>query len=128
MLFQLLLFLLVALLLGLMPIFAGARILKIGNPSFFAAAVALAGVLALHDLVFLFFPEQSWAWIVSAAAGAFVVSLMLDTPLWKAFVISGSILLVMVAATDGLLHGTPPMEHLTELVKGTQKELWPAYN
>ncbi|WP_028117567.1 hypothetical protein [Ferrimonas senticii] len=128
MLLQLMIFLAASLIIGLAPIYVGARVLRTGNPSVIGAVIALAAVLALQDMAFRFIEETQLAWLASVFAGAFAISLMVDCPYWKALLISGLIILIQMLATDALLGGTPAPEHLGELISGTQKELWPDYH
>ncbi|GAA4901296.1 hypothetical protein [Ferrimonas pelagia] len=127
MVLQLFLFLIIAVLLALTPVFVGVRALKIGNPSWFAALAAVAALLALQDLAQLFLDEPRWIWLAGLIGGGFAFSLLLDCPYWKAFLICILVLLMQWFATVNLLEGTPPVQELQRLVKGSQAEIWPQY-
>ncbi len=124
---QLALFLAAALIIGLAPVYVGARILRTGTPSVFAAIIAIAAFLALQDLSFRYINELNWAWVVSLLSGAIAISLMLDCAYWKALLVTGFIIIIQLLATDILLNGTPAPEYLSELLSQTQQQLWPAY-
>ncbi|WP_345316004.1 hypothetical protein [Ferrimonas gelatinilytica] len=125
---QLGLFLLCALLLSLLPVYGGARLLGIGNPSWWAALAAVVAALALQDLALRFLEDQSLAWLVSLLAGAIAFSLMLDCPYWKALPLCIVVMSIQWGATELLLEGVPAHVELSRLVGETQKELWPQYH
>ncbi len=125
---QLALFILCALILSLIPVYAGARLLRIGNPSWWAALAAVVAALALQDLALRFLEDQSLAWLVSLLAGAIAFSLMLDCPYWKALLVCVVVMALQWGATSLLLDGVPAHVELNRLVGETQKELWPDYH
>ncbi|MFI3245346.1 MAG: hypothetical protein R3Y10_02490 [Ferrimonas sp.] len=124
---QLVLFLAAALIIGLAPVYVGARLLRTGSPSMIAAIIAIAAFLALQDLSFRYIAEPNWAWISSLLSGAIAISLMLDCAYWKALFVTGFIILIQLLATDILLNGIPAPEYLSELLSQTQQQLWPSY-
>ncbi|QIZ75992.1 hypothetical protein [Ferrimonas lipolytica] len=128
MLMQLALFLAASLVIGLTPVYVGARVLRTGNPSFIGAVIGIVAVLALQDMAFKLIDDTQFAWLASIFAGAFAVSLVLDCPYWKAVIVCVFIILIQLAATSILLEDTPAPERLNYLVTETQKELWPDYN
>ncbi|SHI14467.1 hypothetical protein [Ferrimonas marina] len=127
MLMQLTVFLAVALLLSLAPVYLGVRVLRIGNPALWAAILGIAAALALQDLALRFIETDTMAWSAAILGGGIAFSLMLDCPIWKAILVCVLLLVMQALVTHFLLDGVAPYEELSRLVEGTQKELWPQY-
>ncbi|MBY5993879.1 hypothetical protein [Ferrimonas balearica] len=122
------LFVLGGLVLALLPVYVGCRVLRVGNPSWWAALLAVVAAVALQDLAFGYIDDDSLAWLASLLLAAFAFSLLLDTSYWRGLLIGSLVLAVQLVVTFTLLGGTPPTEVLDQRITAAQEELWPEYH
>ncbi|MBW3166329.1 hypothetical protein [Ferrimonas balearica] len=123
----LILFVGAALVLALLPVYVGARLLRVGNPAWWAALLAVVAILALQDLAMKYIDDIELAWLAACLLGGFAFSLMLDTSYWRGLVIGTLVLGLQFAVTQVLLDGQPPAEALNNRILAAQEELWPEY-
>ncbi|MBY6188431.1 hypothetical protein KUV89_17580 [Marinobacter hydrocarbonoclasticus] len=125
---ELALFLVAGLILAMVPVYAGCRLLRVGNPSWWGALAAVVAALALHDLAMNYIDDIELAWLASALLGGFAFSLLLDTSYWRGLLVGLLVLVLVALVTDMFLGGTPPGEELTRRIALAQQELWPEYH
>ncbi|MBY6018484.1 hypothetical protein KUW04_11920 [Halomonas denitrificans] len=120
------LFAVASLLIAVVPVYLGARLLRVGNPAWWAALLAVIATLALQDLALKFIDDIELGWLAACLLSGFAFSLMLDTNYWRGLVIGAFVLMVVAGATEWLLDGTPPVEELDRRIAQAQQALWPS--